>query len=276
MRTLLSGVVLTSLALSGLACASVRSRDTGPEVRVLVYNIHAGKDAKGVDNLARVAEIVRSTGADIALLQEVDRGTTRSGKVDQLEVLSRLTGFHAAFGKTLDYQGGDYGIAVLSRWPINRDSLIRLPVDPPQERSGGVYEPRGALQAVIQVHGAPLEILNTHVDASREDFYRKQEMTTILRLATRSIIDVRRSTLVGGDLNAEPGSAVIELVRDSPLRDAWPECGQGPGLTYPADRPIKRIDYLLLPVGWRCVRGAVIETEVSDHRPVIFTLRRAQ
>ncbi len=276
MRTLLSRVVLTSLALTGLACASLRSRDNGPQVRVLVYNIHAGKDAKGVDNLARVAELVRSTEADIVLLQEVDRGTTRSGKVDQLEVLSRLTGFHAAFGKTLDYQGGDYGIAVLSRWPINRDSLIRLPVDPPQERSGGVYEPRGALQAVIQVHGAPLEILNTHIDASREDFYRKQEMTTILRLATRSIIDVRRSTLVGGDLNAEPGSAVIELVRDSPLRDAWPECGQGPGLTYPADRPIKRIDYLLLPVGWSCVSGTVLETEASDHRPVIFTLRRAQ
>ncbi|MEO7823076.1 MAG: endonuclease/exonuclease/phosphatase family protein, partial [Gemmatimonadaceae bacterium] len=136
MRTLLSRVVLTSLALTGLACASLPSRDKGPQVRVLVYNIHAGKDAKGVDNLARVAEIVRSTGADIALLQEVDRGTTRSGKVDQLAVLSRLTGFHAAFGKTLDYQGGDYGIAVLSRWPINRDSLIRLPVDPPQERSG--------------------------------------------------------------------------------------------------------------------------------------------
>ncbi len=276
MRTLLSRVVLTSLALSGLACASVRSRDTGPEVRVLVYNIHAGKDAKGVDNLARVAEIVRSTGADIALLQEVDRGTTRSGKVDQMAVLSRLTGFHAAFGKTLDYQGGDYGIAIFSRWPINRDSLIRLPVDPPQERSGRVSEPRGALQAVIQVHGAPLEILNTHIDASREDFYRKQEMTTILRLATRSIIDVRRSTLVGGDLNAEPGSAVIEMVRGSPLRDAWPECGQGPGLTYPGDRPIKRIDYLLLPVGWSCVSGTVVETEASDHRPVIFTLRRAQ
>lgn len=276
MHTLLSRVVLTSLALSGLACASVRSRDTGPEVRVLVYNIHAGKDAKGVDNLARVAEIVRSTGADIALLQEVDRGTTRSGKVDQMAVLSRLTGFHAAFGKTLDYQGGDYGIAIFSRWPINRDSLIRLPVDPPQERSGRVSEPRGALQAVIQVHGAPLEILNTHIDASREDFYRKQEMTSILRLATRSIIDVRRSTLVGGDLNAEPGSAVIELVRGSPLRDAWPECGQGPGLTYPADRPIKRIDYLLLPVGWSCVSGTVVETEASDHRPVIFTLRRAQ
>lgn len=276
MRTLLSRVVLTSLALTGLACASLRSRDTGREIRVLVYNIHAGKDAKGIDNLARVAEIVRSTGADIALLQEVDRGTTRSGKVDQLEVLSRLTGFHAAFGKTLDYQGGDYGIAVLSRWPINRDSLIRLPVDPPQQRSGGVNEPRGALQAVIQVHGAPLEILNTHIDASREDFYRRQEMTTILRLATRSIVDVRRSTLVGGDLNAEPGSAVIELVRGSPLRDAWPECGQGSGLTYPADRPIKRIDYLLLPVGWTCVTGTVLETEVSDHRPVIFTLRRAQ
>jgi len=238
---------------------------------VLVYNIHAGKDAKGVDNLARVADLVRSTNADIALLQEVDRGTTRSGKVDQPGVLSRETGFNVAFGKTLDYQGGDYGIAILSRWPITEDTLIRLPVNPPQPRSGGLYEPRGALRATIQVPGGSIEILNTHIDASREDFYRKQEISTILQLAARGT-----STLVGGDLNAEPGSAVIEMVRGSPVRDAWTECGTGAGLSYPADKPVKRIDYLLLPSGWRCVSGTVIETDVSDHRPVFFVLERAR
>jgi endonuclease/exonuclease/phosphatase family metal-dependent hydrolase len=260
----------------GAGCATLRSATVPREIRVLVYNIHAGKDAKGVDNLSRVADLIRSTKADIALLQEVDRKTTRSGNVDQLEVLSRLTGFHAAFGKTLDYQGGDYGIAVFSRWPISEDSLIRLPVQPPQQRSGGVYEPRGALRALIQMPGAPVEILNTHIDASREDFYRRQELTTILGLATHSINDLRRSTLVGGDLNAEPGSAVIEMVRGSPVRDVWPECGRGSGMSYPSNVPIKRIDYLLLPAEWTCVSGTVLETEVSDHRPVLFILKRAR
>lgn len=273
-RPLRVGLALCALSLG---CAPIRSGDTGREIRVLVYNIHAGKDAKGVDNLARVAELVRSTRADIALLQEVDRGTTRSGNVDQPNVLSRLTGLRAVFGKTLDYQGGDYGIAVLSRWPISADSLISLPVNPPQQRSGGSHEPRGALRAEIQAPGGPVDVLNTHIDASREDFYRRQEMTMLLQLATRSIGgEQRRPTLLGGDLNAEPGSAVMEMVRGSPLRDPWPECGEGSGFSYPADRPVKRIDYLLLPADWRCVSAKALETDASDHRPVLFVLSRAK
>jgi endonuclease/exonuclease/phosphatase (EEP) superfamily protein YafD len=65
------------------------------------------------------------------------------------------------------------------------------------------------------------------------------------------------------------------MIRASPVRDAWAECGSGAGLSYPADKPIKRIDYLLVPSGWRCVSGTVIETDASDHRPVLFVLRRA-
>jgi endonuclease/exonuclease/phosphatase family metal-dependent hydrolase len=223
-----------------------------------------------------VADIIRSTRADIALLQEVDRGTTRSQKVDQPAVLSSLTGFRAAFGKTLDYQGGDYGIAILSRWPISGDTLFSLPVEPAQERAGGSREPRGALRAVVRVPGDALVVFNTHIDASREDFYRKQEMATLLRLATRSISELRNSTLMGGDLNAEPGSAVTGMVAASPLRDAWPECGRGPGLSYPADKPVKRIDYLLLPPDWKCLSATVVETEASDHRPVLFVIERVQ
>ena len=243
-------------------------------MRVLVYNIHAGKDAKGVDNLSRVADLIRTTNADIALLQEVDRGTTRSGNTDQLRVLAGLTGFHAAFGKTLDYQGGDYGIAIFSRWPISSDTLLRLPVVPPQERSGSGYEPRGALRVVIQAPGAPLIVLNTHIDASREDFYRRQEMATLLQLASGAINERRRSILLGGDLNAEPGSAVMGMLEGSPLRDPWEGCGEGNALTYPADKPVKRIDYLLLPADWKCVSARVIETEASDHRPVLFVIQR--
>jgi endonuclease/exonuclease/phosphatase family metal-dependent hydrolase len=282
-----AALLLVVPALVG--CTGFRSSGTRDHVRVLVYNIHAGKDAKGIDNLARVADIVRRTKADIALLQEVDRGTTRSGKVDQPKVLAGLTGFHAAFGKTLDYQGGDYGIAVLSRWPISSDTLFSLPVEPAQARAGGSHEPRGALKAVVQLPAGSVAILNTHIDASREDFYRKQEMTMLLKLVSESIAffqdcsggfcdqtAVRTSTLLGGDLNAEPGSAVIEMVRGSSVRDAWPECGSGAGLSYPADKPVKRIDYLLLPADWTCVTASVIESDASDHRPVLFVIQRAR
>lgn len=96
----------------------------------------------------------------------------------------------------------------------------------------------------------------------------------LLQLANRSIKELRRSTLLGGDLNAEPGSAVIGMLEGSPLRDAWKGCGEGVGLSYPADQPVKRIDYLLLPADWKCNSARVIETETSDHRPVLFVIQR--
>lgn len=226
-----------------------------------------------MDNLARVAAVVRSTGADIVLLQEVDKFTTRSGKVDQVAVLTRLTGFRAAFGKTLDYQGGDYGIAVLSRWNIVGDSLIRLPVNPPQARAGGVYEPRGALRVSIAAPGGAIHVINTHLDASRADSFRRQEISTVIAAGN----DMKKPgalVLIGGDLNAEPPSEVMAAVRSARWVDLWPTCGKGNELTYPQDKPVKRIDYLLSTPTTRCRKASVLTTDASDHRPVLFELQR--
>ena len=46
------------------------------------------------------------------LFQEVDKGTKRSGNVDQPATLAKLSGLHAAFGSALDYDGGKYGVAI--------------------------------------------------------------------------------------------------------------------------------------------------------------------
>ena len=241
---------------------------TGPRrpdiIRVLVYNIHAGKDAAGVDNLERVSALITSTNADLVLLQEVDRGTTRSGKVDQVEVLTRRTKLHGIFGKSLDYQGGEYGIAILSRWPITGHEVIHLPVEPPQTRAGGSVEPRVAL--IADTGG--LRILNTHLDASKEDTYRLQEADHLLE-----IFKTRAPRLIGGDFNSTPDSAVQARVRTSGVRDAWTECGANNELTFPADVPVKRIDYLFLTGRTKCVSASVIESSASDHRPVLVALR---
>ena len=239
---------------------------------MLVFNIHAGKDAGGVDNLDGVAALVRRTGADLVLLQEVDRNTRRSGLADQPAILAARTGFHVAFGNTLNYDGGEYGIAILSRWPISRDSLFPLPIEPPQPRAGGSLEPRGALRAVVAgPHGA-MTLFNTHLDPSRDDRWRLQEATGIRALITSTRAAGARIILAGGDFNSTPESAVQESLRGAELRDAWPECGRGDGFTYPADTPVKRIDYLFVTGDVRCRAAEVIMTSVSDHRPLLVTL----
>ena len=269
------------LALAGLIAAggcavfrpaahATRARD----FRVLVLNMHAGADAAGHSNLDSVAALVRRVRADVVLLQEVDSVTQRSGRVDQLAALRRRTGYHGAFGRSLDFQGGGYGIAVLARAPIAAARTVRLPVAPPQERAGGSYEPRVALHAAVALGGRDtLHLLNTHLDPSRDDGYRRQEAATLVAEAARL---ARRAplVLVGGDMNSTPESEVQAAVRRAGWRDLWSECGEGAGLTYPAEAPVKRIDYLYAIGRASCVRGEVLTSRASDHRGVLFTLRR--
>jgi endonuclease/exonuclease/phosphatase family metal-dependent hydrolase len=268
---------LSQLAIALVALTACQSPRTTPApstpLKVLVYNVHAGKDAGGVDNLQRVADIVKSSGVDIALLQEVDRRTKRSGGVDQPAEWARRTGFNVAFGRSLDYDGGEYGIAVLSRWPIRSDTAIHLPVMPPQERSGGSHEPRVMQRVAIASPFGPLTIINTHIDASGPETYRLQEIKTIIAEWKRLLAAGRTRVLAGGDLNSTPESAVQAELRASGLDDAWARCGTETGLSYPANVPVKRIDYLYLMPGVECTHAEVLVTEASDHRPVLFTLR---
>ena len=258
------------------ACAGRTNPAEGPRgnAKVLVYNIHAGKDAKGVDNLAGVAELVRSSGADIVLLQEVDNGTRRSGNVNQPAVLARSTGFHVAFGSALDYDGGKYGVAILSRWPILEDTLFHLHVDPPQLRAPNSHEPRGALRAIIASPVGKLAVINTHIDAQTSDHWRKQEADSVVSLVAqaRRLVPM---VVAGGDMNSTPESAVQSNVRAGGLRDSWTDCASGDGFTYPDDKPLKRIDYLYLTGSIRCASASVIETRVSDHRPLLVDIRLA-
>lgn len=267
------GLVLLALVVTSAGCRQVLYGKPVAPLRVLVFNIHAGKDAKGVDNLERVAEVVRATNADVVLLQEVDKYTTRSGKVDQLAVLTKLTGFKGAFGKTLDYQGGDYGIAVLSRWNIVSDTLIKLPVVPPQARSGGLYEPRGALRISIAAPGGAIHVVNTHLDASGPDTYRRQELPQVLA-AGDAMKKPGALVLIGGDLNAEPPSEVIGMVKSAGWKDLWTKCGTGDELTFPQHKPVKRIDYLLSTPMVTCKKASVLTSDASDHRAVLFEIER--
>lgn len=260
--------LLPLLLLSGCSALKFNLPESQPAnpIRVMTYNIHAGKDAQQVDNLARVAAVIDSADADIVLLQEVDRRTQRSGGVDHFAELERLTGMHGIFGKSLDYQGGQYGIAVLSRWPVDSVAAVPLKVEPPQERSGGSYESRIALHVMVRTEHGDINVVNTHLDPAAAGTFRKQELIDIFS-HMRQRIGAEAPIVFGGDLNARPATDDIQAVGFA-LTDAFASCGSGTGETFPAHAPDRRIDYLFLRHA-RCSTARVVNTRASDHRPML-------
>jgi endonuclease/exonuclease/phosphatase family metal-dependent hydrolase len=265
---LISGTAFLTVALLA-ACVSAGRAPEEP-MRVLVYNIHAGKDAGKVENLERVAGIVKDSRAEIVLLQEVDSVTRRSGGIDQIAKLQELTGYSGVFGRTIDWDGGKYGIAILSRWPVIGSRFTPLHVEISDEKARGSYEARGALVAKIAVPGGVIRVVNTHLDATGTDTYRIQQARTLLRVANAQ--KDSGFTILGGDLNSEPNSAVAKMLEESGLKDLFATCGTGAPFSFPADKPTKRIDYLFAANADACGKGSVLDTQASDHRPVLFEL----
>ena len=96
-------------------------------VRILAYNIHHGAGMDEILDLERVADLIRRVDPDLVALQEIDSATVRTGRVDQAAELGRLTGLTSLFGRFMEYQGGAYGMALLSRWPVEDFQNLRLP-----------------------------------------------------------------------------------------------------------------------------------------------------
>ncbi|MCA1631705.1 MAG: metal-dependent hydrolase, partial [Acidobacteria bacterium] len=85
-------VVLVCLAATPYAGSPVAARGGARTVRVMSYNVHVGVGMDRKLDLPRVAEVIRRERPDLVGLQEVDRGVERTGRVDQIEELARLTG----------------------------------------------------------------------------------------------------------------------------------------------------------------------------------------
>lgn len=228
-------------------------------VRLMTYNVRHGRGADGQVDLDRIATTILKSRPDLVALQELDRGTPRSGGVDQLAELARLTSMRGAFGKSLDLLGGEYGVGVLSRYPILGHQVFRLPSSPDRE-------PRVALETRISVPGLPpLIFVSTHLDHTAGDQDRVQQAEKIRELFGQG----PSLAIVAGDLNATPGST--PLVR---LTELWriSDTEHGGQPTAPADDPQRKIDYILLEKNqpWRVRRVEVVPDRISsDHRPVV-------
>lgn len=95
--------------------------------RVVSYNIKHCRGNDGKVDLARTAGVIEELSADFVGLQEVDENAKRSGAVDQVAELGKRLNMFSAFGSFMDFQGGRYGLGILSKHPIRNITSVRLP-----------------------------------------------------------------------------------------------------------------------------------------------------
>ena len=263
-RLLSLAVLLCALAVLCI-CMPTRTNARGKvRLRVMTYNVHVGLGMDKKLDLARIAEVIRRERPDLVALQEVDRGVERTGRIDQIKELARLTKMDYAFAHNLNFQGGQYGVAVLSRLPI-------LSID--HRRYGHLREAerRGFLRVEVEHKGQRINFVTTHLDYQHADnrLYEAEQLLAALPAQQESPL------IVAGDFNDEPSGTTYQLLLRH-FADAWTASGgaAGDGLTYPADKSRKRIDYIFHgKVGGIVSKSArVVQTLASDHLPLVVEL----
>lgn len=237
-------------------------------IRVMTYNVHhcnpPGKATQGVIDIPAIVKAIRSQQPDLVALQEVDVNTVRSGKeINEAEAIAKALGMYFYFGKAIDYGGGGYGVAILSKFPLTetRTQWLSQEADPKTERR--VL----ATARVTLPGGQQIRFASTHLDVENaaNRLLQMQQITETVRKDSIPFI-------LGGDLNDTPGSQPLSLLATQ-LQLTCNPCMP----TFPQDLPTEVIDFIAFSpkpkTAAKVISHFVVpETYASDHRPLLAVL----
>jgi len=231
-------------------------------LRVLTFNIYHGATMKGDFDVDYIANIIRNADPDLVALQEVDFLTKRARGYDLATELGWRLKMVPIFARAMDYDGGEYGEAILSKRSFITTRNVPLPFS--EDR-----EPRTALEVVTLLpSGDTIGFIGTHLDHTGDDTDRILQVKVINDVFGQG----RYPSILAGDLNAIPGSIPIGI-----LEKYWGASydRDTPAPTYPSSDPTKKIDYVMFrPAGrWRVISTEVIQDSVaSDHCAYLVVL----
>lgn len=226
-------------------------------LKLMSYNI---KNANGMDNVCnfqRIANVINNTSPDVVAIQEVDSMTNRSGQKYVLGEIAERTQMHGYFAPAIDYDGGKYGIGLLTKQVPLRLQTLPLP---------GREEAR----TLILAEFADYIYCCTHMSLTEEDRMKSLELVKAFTSSST------KPLFLAGDMNAEPESGFIKK-----LQKDFQILSNPKQHTFPAPDPKETIDYIATlkqnAKGFAVISAKVInEPMVSDHRPILVELRTAE
>ena len=226
-------------------------------LKLMSYNI---KNANGMDdvcNFQRIANVINNASPDVVAIQEVDSMTNRSGQKYVLGEIAERTQMHGYFAPAIDYDGGKYGIGLLTKQLPLRLQTLPLP---------GREEAR----TLILAEFTDYIYCCTHMSLTEEDRMKSLELVKAFTSSST------KPLFLAGDMNAEPESGFIkELQKDFQILSNPKQH------TFPAPDPKETIDYIAMlkqnAKGFAVISAKVInEPMASDHRPILVELRTAE
>ena len=239
-------------------------RDTAPAgfpLRVMTFNLEGLTRTSPTD----VAAMAKRESVDVVCLQETNRPGSDSISPD---LVRAFAGWHVASRRE---------VAIISRYPIISQRSWPL-----------VVGYRAALAARIAVPGAQVTVMNVHfiVGVLPELIRHTSSLPGYLRRSAQvrqqqaaELLDLVRGIdgplLVLGDLNTPPRGRVYRELT-AKIEDGFRAAGYGTGYTYPARRPLMRIDYVFTSAGVTAESCRVIPIQASDHLPVVADVRLAE
>ena len=235
-----------------VCCAMGVSTLSAQKVRVMSYNVKNGIGMDGVKDISRCVDAIRKVKPDVVAIQEVD-SITRRNKYDVLGKMGELLGYHAYFGKAIDYKGGSYGVGVLSKKPALSVNTYPLP----NHREARV---------LLVVEYEKYYMLCTHLSGVPRKLGRGIQVDIIRDVVSK----LDKPAFIAGDTNALPTSAPMMAFKEfaTVLSDESK-------LTAPSHKPGKCIDYIMGANGEFKVKRYKVQYGClySDHLPIYVDVK---
>ena len=223
--------------------------------RLLDWNIHTAVDGDGQVVLGEVADLIESQDPDIVVLQEVGRGWPIAGQADDLEWLARRLDMSYVWAPAAD---GQFGNAILSRYPLTLDRIVRLPYgEGPQERTA---------VGVTMGTDPPLFVVGAHLQHGDRPSTREEQLLSIMATWGR-----REAWVLAGDLNMQPDEPQTALLSCCGLASVQDLIGDPDAST--ARDPVHlsdRVDWIwVTPASLEVTNFAILPSGASDHLPLV-------
>ncbi len=171
------------------------------DIKIMSYNIRHGEGMDTILDLSRAAKIIESQAPDLCGLQEMDNFCLRSDSIGQTSYLAQKTLMKGTFGKFMNFQGGEYGMATLSAKPLISTKVLQLP--------DAKYEPRSSIVHEVQIaEGCIIAFANVHFE-----WISEKEGSTIRLNQAKALIEyldkLNRAIIITGDFNCTPDSPTM-------------------------------------------------------------------
>lgn len=227
---------------------------------LMTFNIRSANDAGGSVELDRIIEEIREANADIIGLQEVERMMPRSGYQDQAKIIAEELGYYFYYGGNINILGVQYGNALLSRYPILRASNHKLP--------RVKLEPRGMIEAEININGLLLYVYVTHLGLNSVERYKQ------IDYINRIISQREENTVLLGDFNNHPDSGEM-IMLDEHVLDSAAALNSSDHYTFAwqDNIPDVRIDRIYTSDNLILFHHEVKPSVVSDHSRVLTQIQ---